>query len=65
MCEGNFGNGDATLYLYKPEKDSVYGDLYKSANNQPLGDVFQGGIGRMEKNFNFGVGRGRDDQRYD
>ena len=41
VCEGNFGNGDATLYLYKPDKDSVYGDLYKGANNQPLGDVFQ------------------------
>ncbi|MCW3121532.1 MAG: hypothetical protein JWQ38_1024 [Flavipsychrobacter sp.] len=41
ICEGNYGNGDATLYLYKPDKDSVYGDLYKSANSQPLGDVFQ------------------------
>ncbi len=41
VCEGNFGNGDASLYLYEPVKDSVYGDLYKNANNQPLGDVFQ------------------------
>jgi DNA-binding beta-propeller fold protein YncE len=41
VCEGNYGNGDATLYLYKPDKDSVYGDLFKGANNQPLGDVFQ------------------------
>jgi DNA-binding beta-propeller fold protein YncE len=41
VCEGNFGNGDATLYLFDPVKDSVYGDLYKSANSQPLGDVFQ------------------------
>lgn len=41
VCEGNFGNGDGSLYLYEPQKDSVYGDLYKAANNQPLGDVFQ------------------------
>lgn len=40
-CEGNFGTGNASLYLYAPSKDSVYGDLYKVANNQPLGDVFQ------------------------
>src|ERR1700761_6232396 len=41
VCEGNFGNGDASLYAFKPLTDSVYGDLYKAANNQPLGDVFQ------------------------
>jgi len=41
VCEGNFGNGDASLYLYNPAKDSAYGDLYAAANNQPLGDVFQ------------------------
>jgi len=41
VCEGNYGNGDATLYAFQPSKDSVYGDLYKMANNQPLGDVFQ------------------------
>ena len=41
VCEGNYGSGDATLYAYQPLKDSVYGDLYKSANGQPLGDVFQ------------------------
>ena len=40
-CEGNFGNGDATLYAYDPIHDSVYGDLYKKINGQPLGDVFQ------------------------
>ena len=41
VCEGNFGNGDATLFAYNPLKDSVYGDLYQSINSQPLGDVFQ------------------------
>jgi hypothetical protein len=41
VCEGNFGNGDATLYSYDKKSDSVYGDLYKAANGQSLGDVFQ------------------------
>jgi YVTN family beta-propeller protein len=41
VCEGNFGNGDATLYAFAPATDSVYGDLYTIANGQPLGDVFQ------------------------
>lgn len=41
VCEGNFGTGDASLYTYDPATDSVYGDLYSSANGQPLGDVFQ------------------------
>ena len=41
VCEGNFGLGESSLYAYQPAKDSVYGDLYMSANNQPLGDVFQ------------------------
>ena len=41
VCEGNFGNGDATLYAYEPLHDSVFGDLYMTANDKPLGDVFQ------------------------
>jgi DNA-binding beta-propeller fold protein YncE len=41
VCEGNFGNGDATLYAYEPLHDSVFGDLYQAVNHQPLGDVFQ------------------------
>ncbi len=41
VCEGNFGNGDATLYAYEPLNDSVYGDLYAIANGQQLGDVLQ------------------------
>ena len=41
VCEGNFGNGDATLYAFEPAHDSVFGDLYQSVNHQPLGDVFQ------------------------
>lgn len=41
VCEGNFGNGDATLYDFTPLTDSVFGDLYQAANGQPLGDVFE------------------------
>lgn len=41
-CEGQYTAGNATLYLYKPTQDSVYGDLYANTNNhQTLGDVFQ------------------------
>lgn len=41
VCEGNMGNGDGSLYNYNPITDSVSGDLFKSANNMALGDVFQ------------------------
>lgn len=41
VCEGNFGNGDATLYNYNTATDSVNGDLYRTHNNAALGDVFQ------------------------
>ncbi len=41
VCEGNFGNGDASLYAFSQTTDSVYGDLYSMANGRPLGDVFQ------------------------
>ncbi len=41
MCEGNFGNGDASLYAYAPVNDSVYGDLYATANGHQVGDVLQ------------------------
>jgi DNA-binding beta-propeller fold protein YncE len=41
ICEGNYTAGNASLYAYQPSKDSVFGDLYKTVNHQPLGDVFQ------------------------
>jgi len=41
VCEGNFGYGNAALTLYKPATDSTYTDVYKSANGQSMGDVFQ------------------------
>jgi DNA-binding beta-propeller fold protein YncE len=50
VCEGNYGNGNASLYAWNPSVESVYGDIYKSANNMPLGDVFQSMI-RFSNNF--------------
>ena len=41
VCEGQFTAGNASLYLYKPVADSVFGDLFLSANGSQLGDVFQ------------------------
>lgn len=41
VCEGSMGNGNSSLGLYLPDKDSAYEDVYKAANNMPLGDVFQ------------------------
>jgi len=41
VCEGNMGSGNSALSLYYPGKDSVYEDVYRTVNQQPLGDVFQ------------------------
>lgn len=41
VCEGSLGNGNAALTLYDPATGSAYEDVYKAANGQPLGDVFQ------------------------
>ena len=41
ICEGMLGNGDASLYLYHTSDKGVFGDIYKTANNQSLGDIFQ------------------------
>jgi YVTN family beta-propeller protein len=41
VCEGSFGNGNSSMSLFLPNKDSVYEDAFKSINNQELGDVFQ------------------------
>lgn len=40
-CEGALGNGNASLYLYAPAKDSVYSDVYKTVNGNDLGDIFE------------------------
>ena len=41
VCEGSLGYGNSALGLYLPEKDSSYDDVYKAANGQSLGDIFQ------------------------
>ncbi|XZF15329.1 DUF5074 domain-containing protein [Chitinophagaceae bacterium MMS25-I14] len=41
ICEGALSNGNSSLCLYLPAKDSVYEDVYKAANGQSVGDVFQ------------------------
>lgn len=39
--EGSFGNGNASLSFYNIDKDSVFNQVFKSTNQQNLGDVFQ------------------------
>ena len=41
VCEGSFGNGNSALTLFRPGDETVYEDVFKSANNEQLGDVFQ------------------------
>lgn len=41
LCEGSYGSGNASLSVYDSEHDSVYHNVYKSANGAPLGDVLQ------------------------
>lgn len=41
ICEGSLGNGNSSLSVYQPKKDSLFNDVYKNANGQALGDVFQ------------------------
>lgn len=37
--EGNFGSGNGTLSLFSYDSIKVFNDLFRSANNRPLGDV--------------------------
>ncbi|MFT5157182.1 MAG: DNA-binding beta-propeller fold protein YncE [Bacteroidia bacterium] len=39
--EGNFQRGNASLGLYQPNEKIYTSDVFKNANNIPLGDVFQ------------------------
>src|ERR1043165_6146563 len=41
VCEGASSQGNGQLDLDLPDQDSLYTDVYRSANGQPLGDVFQ------------------------
>ncbi len=39
--EGSLGNGNASLSLYDIDQGSVFNDVFRQKNNQPLGDIFQ------------------------
>lgn len=39
--EGSLGNGNASLSLLFPDKDSIFNNVFRLRNNQNLGDVFQ------------------------
>jgi len=39
--EGSLGNGNASFSFYNIDKDSVYNNIYETANGQGLGDVLQ------------------------
>lgn len=41
VCEGSLGNGNSELSVYYPGSDSLFNDVFKNANGQSLGDVFQ------------------------
>jgi DNA-binding beta-propeller fold protein YncE len=41
VSEGSLGNGNSSLDMYDPKTAVAYRDVYKSANNADLGDVFQ------------------------
>jgi YVTN family beta-propeller protein len=51
VCEGSFGNGDASLYQFDNTTGQVSGDLYKAANSAALGDVFQSMVRIGERLF--------------
>lgn len=41
VCEGSYGNGNASLWSYDEATNISAGDVFESANNLPIGDVFQ------------------------
>jgi DNA-binding beta-propeller fold protein YncE len=41
VCEGQYTVGNSSLYLYQPNTDSVFGDLFAAANSSSVGDVLQ------------------------
>lgn len=43
LCEGNFMWNNAQLDIYYPDSNVVHHNVFKSANNKPLGDVLQSG----------------------
>lgn len=51
VCEGSYGNGNASLDLYFPEKDSSFANVYKTVNQNILGDVLQSIIAIGDKYY--------------
>ncbi len=41
LCEGNFGQSNASLWMFNPEKSEVSGPIYQNQTGQPLGDIGQ------------------------
>lgn len=39
--EGSLGNGNASLSLLFPDKDSIFNNIFSQRNNENLGDVFE------------------------
>jgi YVTN family beta-propeller protein len=39
--EGNFGSGDGSVTYFSPSTGNIIQDIFKVANNRPLGDVVQ------------------------
>jgi len=41
LCEGNFGQSNASLWMLNPEKPGISGPIYQNQTGQPLGDIGQ------------------------
>ncbi|MBC8346318.1 MAG: hypothetical protein ISR82_02860 [Candidatus Marinimicrobia bacterium] len=41
LCEGNFGQSNASLWMLNPEKENITGPIYQNQTGQPLGDIGQ------------------------
>ncbi|MBT3477852.1 MAG: hypothetical protein HOA15_05545 [Candidatus Marinimicrobia bacterium] len=41
LCEGNFGQSNASLWMLNPEKPEISGPIYQNQTGQSLGDICQ------------------------
>ncbi len=41
LCEGNFNQSNASLWLFDPEDSTIQGPIYQTLTGKPLGDVGQ------------------------
>lgn len=49
--EGNFQFGNASIDVYLPDSQTIFKNIYKTANNKNLGDVAQSAVLRDKKLF--------------